>query len=114
MSLGVRIRKARIKAGISQARLAELLGVTRSACSQWEAPHGTAPRQERLLQLAELLGVSYGWLATGHDSGDPGAVRERAGAYRAPLRTDEHELLRLFDRLNRKGRRALLELLRSL
>ncbi|MDZ7735001.1 MAG: helix-turn-helix transcriptional regulator [Gammaproteobacteria bacterium] len=29
MCIGVRIRKARLAAGISQARLAELMGVTR-------------------------------------------------------------------------------------
>ena len=64
MNINDRIREAREQAGISQTELARLLGVTRSACSQWESPQGTAPRRERLEQLATLLGVSYEWLAT--------------------------------------------------
>ena len=65
MSIAARIRKARIEAGFSQSHLAELMRVTRSACSQWEQPGGTAPRGSRLERLATVLGVTVEWIATG-------------------------------------------------
>ena len=65
MTIGARIKQARERIGMSQTRLAELLGVTRSACSQWESAGGTSPKRDRLEEIARLLGVNYEWLATG-------------------------------------------------
>lgn len=48
---------ARAKAGISQAKVAETLGVTDSAVCQWETGK-TVPRLPLLLELAKLYGVS--------------------------------------------------------
>src|SRR5690606_31349747 len=101
MSIAARIRKARIDAGYSQAHLAELMRVTRSACSQWEQPGGTAPRGSRLERLATVLGVSVEWIATGHaDARDPHTADSRAG-YRNALSADERELLDRFAQLDR-------------
>lgn len=95
-----------------------MLGVTRSACSQWESAQGTVPRQERLEQLAGLLGVSYEWLATGRKSREETTaylVREGAGpAYRPVLAADEEEMLKFYRALPAKKRKAWLEFLRSL
>lgn len=110
MTLGTRIRKARLAAGISQANLADLMGITRSACSQWESDHGTAPRRDRLERLAKLLGVSYVWLATGEGGASGSRVREPAAGY---LSVEQEELLRLFKALPPKRRAALLVFLRS-
>lgn len=113
--IATRIRQARLGAGLSQAQVAERLGVTRSACSQWESAAGTAPRRERLQQLAELLDVSYEWLTIGQTGGlGTGKVVESAAAYEVGLKPDERELLRLFGRINRGSQLALLEFLRSL
>lgn len=118
MSISARIQQARKAAGLSQARLAELLGVTRSACSQWESAGGTAPRQKRLEQLAGLLGVSYEWLATGRKSREETTaylVREEGrSAYHPTLAADEEELLKFYRALPAKKRKAWLEFLRSL
>ncbi len=104
--------------GLSQARLAELLGVTRSACSQWESVKGTVPRRERLEQLAVLLGVSYEWLVTGHQpgAGSPAdLVGEGSGSvYRTVLSADEEKLLLLYRALPARKRKAWLEFLQSL
>lgn len=113
MSIAARIRKARQKAGISQSRLAELLGVTRSACSQWESVHGTAPRSQRLEQIATLLGVNYEWLATGRGTPKPG-LAETAEVYTSSLTADQEELLAYYNKLSTKARIALLEFLRAL
>jgi|GEM_PF-2413662 len=117
MSIGSRIKEAREKARISQAQLARQLNITRSACSQWESEVGTAPRRERLEQIAEILGVSYEWLATGKpvvSSPMPAGVEEEQGRYVVPLRADQRELLEIFNRLSVERRSALLELLRTL
>ncbi|HEX7029637.1 MAG TPA: helix-turn-helix transcriptional regulator [Gammaproteobacteria bacterium] len=113
MAIHDRIREAREQAGISQTELARLLGVTRSACSQWESAGGTAPRRERLEQLAALLGVSFEWLATGR-GGAGMAPAETDPATPATLPADQQELLLLYRRLPARFRLAALNLLRDL
>jgi transcriptional regulator with XRE-family HTH domain len=70
-TLGAKIRAARRKAGLTQASLAELMGVRQSSISQWERGH-TRPSLEHLVPLAAALGVSLDGLlnanseSTGH------------------------------------------------
>lgn len=116
MEIGARIRKARLAAGISQVRLASLLGVTRSACSQWELQNGgTAPRGERLVEIARLLDVSYEWLATGASGGhDDSEIHTLSRAGDRPgrrLGAQQRELLALFNNLSTSAQAALLKLL---
>lgn len=117
MMIGARIRQARERSGLSQTALAHKLGITRSACSQWEADDGTAPRRERLEQLAQLLGVSFEWLATGNAvmPADPGfGTAESSANYHARLSSDQRELLTLYNQLKPEARDALVSLLRTL
>ena len=60
-----RIRLARRHAGLSQAALAEAVGVQRSAVSHWEAVQGKSPSMTNLRRVATLTGVQCEWLATG-------------------------------------------------
>ena len=60
-----RIRLARRHAGLSQARLAEAIGVQRSAVSHWESPQGKNPSVDHLRAVATVAGVAFEWLATG-------------------------------------------------
>lgn len=113
MSISARIRKARREAGLSQSQLAELMKVTRSACSQWEQPQGTAPRGSRLQRLATLLGVSVEWLATGRDA-DGSRTADPIPAYHEALSSDEREILDRYARLDGAGQQALLAVLRRL
>lgn len=64
-SLSVRIRRARSLATISQAGLARLIGVKRSAVTQWEHPAGTRPSVDHMIQIAVHTGVGFEWIATG-------------------------------------------------
>ena len=118
MGINARVRQARKAAGISQSRLAQILGVTRSACSQWESAQGTTPRRERLEQLAILLGVSYEWLATGaRIKGERpvfGVKEDAPTTYKTVMTRDQEELLRLYGTLSVKARIALMEFLRTL
>lgn len=51
------VQTARKAAGYTQQRLAEELGVSRSAVAMWETGE-TRPRSDRLLRLAEILGCT--------------------------------------------------------
>ncbi|MGD9667793.1 MAG: helix-turn-helix domain-containing protein [Hyphomicrobiaceae bacterium] len=83
MDSGQRLRDLREAAGLSQAKLAELTGVTRNAVSQWEAGE-TQPSTRRLAKLSKALRVPIDEIMT-----SPGQTRDRV------LNAAE----RLFDRL---------------
>lgn len=57
MTLGDRIKQCRQQSGLSQEKVAELIGVSRQAVTKWEAGQ-SAPSTENLLRLAELFGTS--------------------------------------------------------
>ena len=60
-----RVRQARRSAKLSQKELALLVGVHRSAVSQWEQPAGSMPTLENLARIAVTTSVQFEWLATG-------------------------------------------------
>lgn len=57
-----RIKSQRKELKLSQKKLADLVGVTTSAISQWEREE-TTPKGENLMGLASALGCSVEWLA---------------------------------------------------
>lgn len=61
MSLGERIKKQRKKSGLSQEKLAELVGVSRQAVTKWENGQ-SAPSTENLFRLAEVFGTTVDML----------------------------------------------------
>jgi transcriptional regulator with XRE-family HTH domain len=70
--VGVRIRRARADAKLSQMALAKKLGVTRNAVSIWEA--GGSPSSDHLRKAAVELDVNHEWLATGRGPQKTGRV----------------------------------------
>lgn len=66
-SFGDRVRAERERRGLSQAALAKLSGVTRSAVSQWESGRTQSVRPLHLLAVSDALGVSIRQLVTGKD-----------------------------------------------
>ena len=54
MTLGERIKTCRQKIGISQEKVAELVGVSRQAVTKWES-NQSAPNTENLFKLAEIF-----------------------------------------------------------
>ncbi len=68
--IGARIRQARINKGMSQTRLAQLLGIPPQNVSDWERGVVT-PSSKNLRRLAEVLEVSLDWLITGKGSPEP-------------------------------------------
>ncbi len=57
MTLHERIKEQRKNCGMSQEKLAELLGVSRQAVTKWESGQ-TAPSTENLFRLAEIFGTT--------------------------------------------------------
>jgi len=67
--LGERIKILRTEKKLSQEYLAEKLNVSRQAVSKWENDI-SSPDTNNLISLAEILGVSVEYLATGKEFGD--------------------------------------------
>ncbi|PDT74140.1 helix-turn-helix domain-containing protein [Bradyrhizobium sp. C9] len=66
-SIGKRIAEARafgIGRRVTQAELANVLGVTPQAVSGWERGEAT-PESDKLITIANFLGISTGWLLGG-------------------------------------------------
>ena len=63
MALGERIRACRRNAGMSQEKVAELVGVSRQAVTKWEV-NQSAPNTENLFKLAEIFGTTVDMLIT--------------------------------------------------
>ena len=61
MSIGQRIRAQRINSGLSQEKVAELVGVSRQAVTKWETGR-SAPSSENLFRLAALFGTTVDFL----------------------------------------------------
>lgn len=66
MELGEKIRALRQNAGMSQEKVAELVGVSRQAVTKWEV-NQSAPSTENLFKLAEIFGTSVDMLLTSED-----------------------------------------------
>lgn len=61
-----RVIKARLAAGLTQAQLADLLGVTQAALSYWE--HGGRKiGLDELERIADALGLSLTYFVENHD-----------------------------------------------
>ena len=60
-NIGARIRDARLKAGLTQRQVAELVGVSDHAVWSWEAGK-MKPTPEHLLELAYRCETSTDWL----------------------------------------------------
>ncbi len=65
-TLGERIAHARERTGLSTAQLARRLGVKSRTLANWERDE-TVPRANRLVMLAQLLGVAPAWLFEGEE-----------------------------------------------
>jgi len=64
MSIAERIFFSRKQQRLTQEELAKLVGVTKSACGQWERGI-TSLIVENIAKLAVVLDVYFEWLATG-------------------------------------------------
>ncbi len=107
--VGTRIRAARLARGMTQAMLAEAVGVTRSAVAQWETDRAGQVRGN-LTRIASVLGVSVQFLLEGHGGNAPERPENATELallrlYRACTEDDRAFLLRTATRLARAAER---------
>lgn len=118
MNLGQKLRLGRKRLGLTQERLAELLGVSASAVWQWESPkHRSQPEIERLPQICDVLGISLDELLREVPDGWPETrglvVGESVPEYKGHDEEERRALVR-FRGLKPQQRDALLRLLETL
>ena len=75
MTLGEKIKKARIENGLTQEQLSEKMMVSRQAITKWEADKGI-PDVSNLKLLAQLLNVSIDFLLDNGSEIDINVIRE--------------------------------------
>ena len=98
MTLGERIKAFRKNAGMSQEKVAELVGVSRQAVTKWESGK-SAPSTDNLFKLAEIFGTTTDLLLDS-ESGGKTAAEELYDLYR------QEEEKRLSDRRKRLKKNA--------
>jgi len=63
LTIGQRIKIARIRHNLTQVQLAERINLSKTALSQIESGETTDPRMSTLIALADALGVTMDYLA---------------------------------------------------
>lgn len=76
MSIGERIRIARIKSGLMQRELAAQLGTRQSRVSKWERDKEHVP-PDMLREISQILYVKESWLRFGEPEQKPRAGADR-------------------------------------
>ena len=105
-NIGARIREARMKAGLTQAEVAKLLGVSPHSVWSWESGR-LKPNHGHLVELAYRCGVSTDWLL-GRDVVEAEVLKEMNASFReavAGLPLEDLESIWEFIRFVRERRR---------
>ena len=107
MALSDRIKNCRQSAGLSQEKVAELVGVSRQAVTKWETGQ-SAPSTEKLFRLAEILGTTVDFLLADEEKSSPTPAEQIYYLYK--LEQEQKAALRAAQRKARL-REALFALL---
>ena len=103
--------------GLSQAALADLVKVRRSAVSNWESAKDVLPSMQNLVAIAQACRVSIEWLGTGRGgmTSDPEALADIPTADAELVDAhEERELLAAFRNLPRRSQQLVMELTEAL
>ena len=92
MTLGERIKTCRQQAGMSQEKIAELVGISRQAVTKWET-NQSAPSTENLFKLAEIFGTTVDLLLP-EKTADDKAPTEASAPTEQPSTFDLNLLLK--------------------
>jgi len=112
LQLGTRIANARHARSLTQAQLAEEIGVDQRSLQRIEAGR-TAPSLQRLREIASALNVELSRLLEGNVSSRDEVKRSGAREPRG-ARDDVATLLRIWERLPEQRRSVALKILRLL
>ena len=92
-----------------QVDLSRIFGVTQNGARKWLEGEAL-PRLTKASEIALHFGVHTEWLLTGKE---PKRLGDAAPTAPRPLNAEANELLKLFERLPPKNRKAFLDMLRS-
>ncbi len=81
MTLQERIKEQRKKSGLSQEKVAELMGVSRQAVTKWENGQ-SAPTTENLFKLAEIFGTTVDFLLNHEESEKEASLEQMHRLYK--------------------------------
>lgn len=93
MTLGERIKVQRQRCGLSQEKVAELVGVSRQAVTKWESGQ-TAPSTDNLFKLAEIFDTSVDLLLTDGEQEAPSVEARALAMFEAMQREKEGQARR--------------------
>ena len=113
-TFGDRLAAAREQAGLTQAELADRIGVKGATLRAWEEDM-KEPRANRLSMLSGMLNISLSWLMTGEGEGPAGPpddepISADVATLLSDIRATRVEMVQATDklaRLEKKLRRAL-------
>ncbi len=109
LAIGGRIRAAREQQGLTQAALAERVGVTRSAVAQWETGR-SGQVGGNLTQIAAVLGVGIEHLLLGNGAR---AVSTELG-WSSAMTGDELALIRFYRECAPQDKDVMLKMAKML
>ena len=107
MSFSSRLKSLRSNRHLSQAALAEILGVTQQAVGKWEVDKAT-PDYGTLCNISKLFQVSTDYLL---ECTDAPSQPPAASTASQPLTPQDRELLRKYHELDQRGKQAVLDTL---
>ena len=113
MELSERIKAARKHAGLSQATLAQRVGVTRGAVTNWEISARANPSITHLVDVAAVTEVSFEWLASGNGQMLPLGTDNVLQFGEAARTRAELRLLRAYRRNTEYLQQRILELVEA-
>lgn len=106
--VGPNIRRARVRQGLSQARLAEMVEMSTEVLGRMERKK-VLPRVERLVLLCKILGVTPDqMLGFSSTAGAPAATR-MSPAYAEMMTVMRHFLTQMESRLTEEERKELVQ-----
>lgn len=107
MDFADRLRQLRQERGLTQSSLAELLGVSKQAISNYETRANTAP-QDVMERLADIFSVSIDYLMGRSDVRRMPDVEEQEAPYRLPPELHAAFRGRRWDQLRPETRRIIV------
>lgn len=99
MSIGSRIKDARISKGLKQEDLARLIGVTKGAVGNYEADY-SSPKDIVLYKIFEVLNVDANYIFQDN-------IKNKKTP--PPLTAEENNLINQYRELNTTGQKMLIE-----
>lgn len=108
--IGKRIQEIRVKRGMTQEALANIVNIGKSSISEWEACK-RVPRMNTIRKIAEALGVDV-WEIIGFN--DIGYEPMPASPTETEADPEETELITIYNGLNDRGKAVLMGTARGL